>query len=94
MIERGGGSIIDNASMAGLGGEPGYGAYVVTKFAVVGLTKLLAAEFGDRNVRCNATCPGYSAWLHSTRNRSSQPTGSASSTRGSMRRGRWLFAST
>ncbi len=58
MIERGGGSIINNASMAGLGAEPGYGAYVVTKFAVVGLTKLLAAEFGDRNIRCNATCPG------------------------------------
>jgi NAD(P)-dependent dehydrogenase (short-subunit alcohol dehydrogenase family) len=58
MIERGGGSIINNASMAGLGAEAGYGAYVVTKFAVVGLTKLLAAEFGDRNVRCNATCPG------------------------------------
>jgi NAD(P)-dependent dehydrogenase (short-subunit alcohol dehydrogenase family) len=58
MIERGGGSIINNASMAGLGAEPGYGAYVVTKFAVVGLTKLLAAEFGAQNIRCNATCPG------------------------------------
>jgi NAD(P)-dependent dehydrogenase (short-subunit alcohol dehydrogenase family) len=58
MIERGGGSIINNASMAGLGGEGGYGAYVVTKFAVVGLTKLLAAEFGPQNIRCNATCPG------------------------------------
>jgi NAD(P)-dependent dehydrogenase (short-subunit alcohol dehydrogenase family) len=58
MIERGGGSIINNASMAGLGAEQGYGAYVVTKFAVVGLTKLLAAEFGSQNIRCNATCPG------------------------------------
>jgi NAD(P)-dependent dehydrogenase (short-subunit alcohol dehydrogenase family) len=58
MVERGGGSIINNASMAGIGGEAGYGAYVVTKFAVVGLTKLLAAEFGPRNIRCNATCPG------------------------------------
>ena len=58
MIERGGGSIINNASMAGLGAAPGYGAYVVTKFAVVGLTKLLAAEFGAQNIRCNATCPG------------------------------------
>jgi NAD(P)-dependent dehydrogenase (short-subunit alcohol dehydrogenase family) len=58
MIERGGGSIINNASMAGLGAGRGYGAYVVTKFAVVGLTKLLAAEFGPQNIRCNATCPG------------------------------------
>jgi NAD(P)-dependent dehydrogenase (short-subunit alcohol dehydrogenase family) len=58
MIERGGGSIINNASNVGLRALPGYAAYVVTKFAVVGLTKLLAAEFGSRNIRCNATCPG------------------------------------
>jgi NAD(P)-dependent dehydrogenase (short-subunit alcohol dehydrogenase family) len=58
MAERGGGSIINNASVAGLGADAGYGAYTVTKFAVVGLTKLVAAEFGPQNIRCNATCPG------------------------------------
>ncbi len=58
MEERGGGSIINNASMAGLGAAVGYGAYTVTKFAVVGLTKAVAAEFGGRNIRCNAVCPG------------------------------------
>jgi len=58
MIDRGGGSIINNASMAGLGAAEGYGAYTVTKFAVVGLTKVIAAEFGRQSIRCNATCPG------------------------------------
>jgi NAD(P)-dependent dehydrogenase (short-subunit alcohol dehydrogenase family) len=58
MRERGGGSIINNASMAGLGAAAGYGAYTVTKFAVVGLTKALAAELGRENIRCNCVCPG------------------------------------
>jgi len=58
MKRRGGGSIINMSSLAGLGAEAGYGAYTLTKFAVVGLTKLLAAEFGPDNIRCNAVCPG------------------------------------
>jgi 3-oxoacyl-[acyl-carrier protein] reductase len=58
MVERGGGSIINNASLAGLGAVPGYAGYVTTKFAAVGLTKAIAAELGRRNIRCNAVCPG------------------------------------
>ena len=58
MLKRGGGSIINNSSNYGLGSVAGYGAYSASKFAAVGLSKTIAAEFGDRNIRCNAICPG------------------------------------
>ena len=58
MIERGGGSIINNSSNYGLGSVSGYSAYSASKFAAVGLSKSIAAEFGDKKIRCNAICPG------------------------------------
>ena len=61
MVEQGSGAIVNNASTAGLGAEPGFGAYNATKHAVVGLTKTIAAEFGVHGIRCNAVCPGYVA---------------------------------
>ncbi len=57
-IEQGRGTIINNASLAGLGAIPNMAAYSATKFAVVGLTKALAAEFGPQGIRINAVCPG------------------------------------
>jgi NAD(P)-dependent dehydrogenase (short-subunit alcohol dehydrogenase family) len=60
MLERGSGSIINIASILSSGGSefvnPWYDA---AKGAVVQLTKLLAVEWADRNVRVNAIAPGY-----------------------------------
>lgn len=58
MQAQGGGSIINNSSLAGIGTIPKFAGYSSSKFAVVGLTKVLAAEFGDDNIRVNAVCPG------------------------------------
>ena len=62
MIERKQGSIINVASIAGLGGNPsGMNtiAYNTSKGAVINFTRALAAEWGKYNVRVNAICPGF-----------------------------------
>jgi 2-keto-3-deoxy-L-fuconate dehydrogenase len=59
MIERGGGAIINMSSVAGsIKGVPNRFAYGVTKAAVIGLTKAVAADFVGKGIRCNAICPG------------------------------------
>jgi 2-keto-3-deoxy-L-fuconate dehydrogenase len=59
MLERGRGSIINMASVAGsIKGIPNRCAYGASKAAVIGLTKAVAADYVTRGVRCNAIAPG------------------------------------
>jgi len=52
-----GGSILNVASMAGLMGRPGIGAYRASKHGVVGLTRTAAKEVGAKGIRVNAIAP-------------------------------------
>lgn len=52
-----GASIVNAASIVGLVGRPGMGAYAVSKHGVVGLTKSAAKEAGEQGIRVNAFAP-------------------------------------
>jgi 2-keto-3-deoxy-L-fuconate dehydrogenase len=59
MLERGRGSIVNVASVAGsIKGAPNRFVYGTTKAAIIGITKSVAADFVARGIRCNAICPG------------------------------------
>ena len=59
MVERGSGSVVNVASVAGLKATPTLAAYGASKAAVISLTKTLAVEWGPAGVRVNALCPGW-----------------------------------
>jgi 2-keto-3-deoxy-L-fuconate dehydrogenase len=59
MLRKGGGSIINMASIASsIRGLPNRFIYGATKAAVIGLTKAIAADFVRKGIRCNAIAPG------------------------------------
>lgn len=58
MKKQGSGSIVNAGSQAGLVGTPGMSAYNSSKHAVLGLTKVVAAEVAPFGIRVNATAPG------------------------------------
>ncbi len=59
MKEQGWGRIINLASAHALVASPFKAAYVAAKHGIAGLTKTVALELGEKNITCNAICPGY-----------------------------------
>ena len=57
MLEHGGGSIVNTASLAGLMAVPTLAAYIASKHGVVGLTRAAAVEVANDGIRVNCVCP-------------------------------------
>jgi dehydrogenase/reductase SDR family member 4 len=58
MKDKKSGSIINISSVGGIRPEAGLGIYSMSKAALISLTKVMAKEWGDDNIRANVICPG------------------------------------
>jgi dihydroanticapsin dehydrogenase len=56
---RGGGAIVNNASLAAVKSAPGLGAYSASKGAILAFSRTLAAEVASDGIRVNVVCPGW-----------------------------------
>ncbi|WP_434733527.1 SDR family oxidoreductase [Rhizobium sp. YTUHZ044] len=67
MIAAGGGSIVCTSSISAVAATPMEVLYDTTKGAVHMFARAIAVEFRDRNIRCNAVCPGFIRTPHGLR---------------------------
>ncbi|MBO0906422.1 SDR family NAD(P)-dependent oxidoreductase [Jiella sonneratiae] len=67
MLEAGGGRIVCTSSISAVAGTPMEVLYATTKGAVHMFARAVAVEFRDRNIRCNAICPGFIDTPHGRR---------------------------
>lgn len=58
MLETGGGAIVNTSSTSGLVGAPNLAMMSASKWAINGLTKAVALEYGKKGIRVNSICPG------------------------------------